>query len=66
MSRNNVDIPIYAMTPRLATLRKLALYRNVVALPFGGGQRAKNRIDLIVLVFETSRYKKWLNFSLFS
>jgi pyruvate kinase len=32
MSRNNIDIPIYALTPSLATQRKLALYRNVTAL----------------------------------
>jgi pyruvate kinase len=32
MSRNNFDIPIYALTPNLATQRKLALFRNVVAL----------------------------------
>jgi pyruvate kinase len=32
MSRNNIDIPIIAITPNLATQRKLALYRNVTAL----------------------------------
>lgn len=32
MSRNNIDIPILALTPNLATQRKLSLYRNVVAL----------------------------------
>jgi pyruvate kinase len=32
MSRNNIDIPIYALTTSLATQRKLALYRNVTAL----------------------------------
>src|SRR5690606_13823789 len=29
MSRHNIDIPIYAMTPKLSTERKAALYRNV-------------------------------------
>jgi pyruvate kinase len=29
MSRHSIDIPIYAMTPSLATQRKAALYRNV-------------------------------------
>ncbi|MGN6388169.1 MAG: pyruvate kinase [Burkholderiaceae bacterium] len=29
MSRHNIDIPIYAMTPVLATQRKAALFRNV-------------------------------------
>jgi len=32
MSRYNIDIPIIAMTPSVATRRKLALYRNVSAL----------------------------------
>jgi pyruvate kinase len=29
MSRHRIHVPIYAVTPRLATQRKLALYRNV-------------------------------------
>ncbi|WP_292936137.1 pyruvate kinase [Noviherbaspirillum sp.] len=29
MSRHSIDIPIYALTPSIATLRKSALYRNV-------------------------------------
>ncbi|MCX7815062.1 MAG: pyruvate kinase [Tepidimonas ignava] len=37
MSRHTVDIPIYAITPRLSTARKLALYRNVHALRSAGG-----------------------------
>jgi pyruvate kinase len=32
MSRNNIDIPIIALTPSVATQRKLALFRNVHAL----------------------------------
>ncbi len=31
MSRHDVDVPVFAMTPRLPTLRKLALFRNVRA-----------------------------------
>ena len=34
MSRHDIDIPIYAMTPSLATSRRLALYRNVHPLHF--------------------------------
>ncbi|MDO8276965.1 MAG: pyruvate kinase alpha/beta domain-containing protein, partial [Burkholderiaceae bacterium] len=29
MSRHDIHVPIYALTPRLATQRKMALYRNV-------------------------------------
>jgi pyruvate kinase len=29
MSRHRIHIPIYALTPKLSTQRKLALYRNV-------------------------------------
>jgi pyruvate kinase len=29
MSRNRIHIPIYALTPKVATQRKMALYRNV-------------------------------------
>ncbi len=32
MSRHNIDIPIYAMTPILGTQRKAALYRNVTTV----------------------------------
>jgi pyruvate kinase len=32
MSRHNIDIPIFAMTPSLATQRKASLYRNVCTL----------------------------------
>ena len=34
MSRHDVDIPIYALTSRIATARRLALYRNVRPLHF--------------------------------
>jgi pyruvate kinase len=29
MSRHNIEVPIFAITPNLATCRKAALYRNV-------------------------------------
>ena len=32
MSRHNIDLPIYAMTPSIATQRKASLYRNVTTL----------------------------------
>jgi pyruvate kinase len=32
MSRHNIDVPIYAMTPSLATQRKAVLYRNVTTM----------------------------------
>jgi pyruvate kinase len=32
MSRHDIRVPIYALTPRLATQRKMALYRNVQPL----------------------------------
>ena len=34
MSRHDVDVPIYALTPIAATARRLALYRNVSPLHF--------------------------------
>ena len=34
MSRHDVDIPIYALTPSVVTQRRLALYRNVRPLHF--------------------------------
>jgi pyruvate kinase len=37
MSRHDVDIPIYALTPSAATARRLALYRNVKPLHFAAG-----------------------------
>jgi pyruvate kinase len=33
MSRHGINIPIYAMTPNVASQRKMALYRNVQSLP---------------------------------
>ncbi len=32
MSRHDIDLPIYAVTPRMPTLRKLSLFRNVRAI----------------------------------
>jgi len=37
MSRHDVDIPIYALTPSASTARRLALYRNVRPLHFTAG-----------------------------
>ncbi|GAB4481515.1 MAG: pyruvate kinase [Burkholderiaceae bacterium] len=37
MSRHDIDIPIYALTPSVATQRRLALYRNVRPLHFPTG-----------------------------
>jgi len=37
MSRHDIDIPIYALTPSVATQRRLALYRNVRPLHFNAG-----------------------------
>ncbi len=34
LSRHDIDIPIYALTPSVATQRRLALYRNVRPLHF--------------------------------
>ena len=34
MSRHDIDIPIYALTPSVSTQRRLALYRNVRPLHF--------------------------------
>ncbi len=36
MSRHNIDIPIYALTPSAVTGRKVALFRNVSTLAFTG------------------------------
>jgi pyruvate kinase len=35
MSRHNIDIPIFALTPSIATQRKAALYRNVQTFELG-------------------------------
>lgn len=37
MSRHNINMPIYAMTPSLATQRKASLYRNVHTLELAHG-----------------------------
>ncbi len=37
MSRHDIDIPIYALTPIAGTARRLALYRNVRPLHFKAG-----------------------------
>jgi pyruvate kinase len=38
MSRHDIDIPIYALTPSVATQRRLSLYRNVRPLHFPAGR----------------------------
>lgn len=47
MSRHNIDIPIYAMTPSLATQRKMALYRNVHPLELA---RSTDRESVLIEV----------------
>ncbi|GIZ53195.1 pyruvate kinase [Noviherbaspirillum aridicola] len=37
MSRHNIDIPIFAATPKLGTQRKAALYRNVTSFELAQG-----------------------------
>jgi pyruvate kinase len=52
MSRNNIDIPILALTPSLATQRKLALYRNVTALELkvdGGKEQAFRAVENLLV-----------------
>ena len=34
MSRHDIDVPIFALTPNVSTARRLALYRNVRPLHF--------------------------------
>jgi pyruvate kinase len=52
MSRHDIDIPIYALTPSEATQRRLSLYRNVHPVYMGrtndreGALRAAERILL--------------------
>ena len=41
MSRHNIDIPIYALTPKLGTARKAALYRNVTAMEMAQGDQSE-------------------------
>jgi pyruvate kinase len=54
MSRHNIDIPIFALTPRVATRRKAALYRNVRAydLDQSGGRDAVLKAAEALLVAE--------------
>jgi pyruvate kinase len=37
MSRHNIDMPIYALTPNLATRRNVSLFRNVHPLELSAG-----------------------------
>jgi pyruvate kinase len=52
MSRHDIDMPIYAMTQSIATQRKLALYRNVTALPLeqtGGTEHVMQAAQKLLL-----------------
>jgi pyruvate kinase len=42
MSRHKIDMPIYAITPRVSTERRLALYRNVHPLRVVGGSSERD------------------------
>ena len=43
MSRHRIHIPIYALTPKLATQRKMTLYRNVRPLLMDTQRRPRHR-----------------------
>jgi pyruvate kinase len=49
MSRHNIDQPIFALTPNLATRRKLALYRNVQTFDLAQGD---NRDEVLAAAEE--------------
>jgi pyruvate kinase len=55
-SRHDIDIPIYAMTPRISTQRKLALYRNVIPLEL---EQSADR-DAVVFAAEALLLRKGL------
>jgi len=44
MSRHDIDIPIYALTPSAGTARRLSLYRNVRPLHFTAGADRDNAL----------------------
>jgi len=44
MSRHDIDVPIYALTPITGTARRLALYRNVRPLHFTAGADRDNAL----------------------
>ncbi|HEY8101370.1 MAG TPA: pyruvate kinase [Burkholderiaceae bacterium] len=44
MSRHNVDLPIFAMTPSLATQRKASLYRNVTTFELAQSSADSNSV----------------------
>ncbi len=59
MSRHDVDIPIYALTPSVTTQRRLALYRNVRPLPFPiSDERDKALSAAELLLLEQSRVNR--------
>jgi pyruvate kinase len=45
MSRHDIDIPIYALTPSVSTQRRLALYRNVRPLRFQSRSDRDDALD---------------------
>ncbi len=59
MSRHDVDIPIYALTPSVTTQRRLALYRNVRPLPFPiSDERDKALSAAELLLLDQSRVNR--------
>ena len=44
MSRHNIDMPIYAMTPSRATQRKASLYRNVHTFELNSAARDRESV----------------------
>ncbi|OWW21004.1 pyruvate kinase [Noviherbaspirillum denitrificans] len=59
MSRHNIDIPIYALTPRIGTRRKAALYRNVTSFELAqSGDRDAVLRDAENLLVEKGVVKK--------
>jgi len=55
MSRHRIHIPIYALTPKLATQRKMALYRNVRPLLMD------NSVDRDTALIEAENHLKTRN-----
>jgi len=59
MSRHDIDIPIYALTPSVTTQRRLALYRNVRPLHFSiTDDRDRALTAAEELLLEHSRVKR--------
>ena len=60
MSRHNIEMPIYAMTPNLATQRKIALFRNVhpLELKTAGLDRESVLVEVEKLLLANGLAKK--------